>query len=225
MLDSSARRPCAGLLAALVAAVLLAGCASEEKAAPEPAPTPIANLNAAAMQVPRIEFCKQVPRSAVSEALGGKAASSTSYRNGDEEELPGTDPAVGPEVITDVVHEIGCSWTTEDGARARAWVFARPVDAAFARTVIASGARTEGCHTVRGPTFGRPSSTQVCELDGGEQRVRHAGLFGQTWLSCELSTTSDSTDRTGPATGPDAGLRERTDRWCVEIVNALNTTR
>jgi hypothetical protein len=215
MLDSSARRSCASLLAALISAVLLAGCASEETAAPEPAPTPIANVNAAAMQVPRIEFCPRVPRSAVSEALSGKAASSTSYGNGDEEELPGTEPAVGPEVATDVVHEIGCSWTAKDGTRARAWVFARPVDAAFARTVIASGARTEDCRNVRGPAFGTPSSTQVCELDGGEQRVRHAGLFGQTWLSCELSTTSGSTD--------DARLRERTDRWCVEIVNALNT--
>ena len=34
----------------------------------------------------------------------------------------------------DVVHEIGCSWTGDDGTTARAWVFARPVNAAFAQS-------------------------------------------------------------------------------------------
>ncbi len=46
-------------------------------------------------------------------------------------------------------------------------------------------------------------------------RVRHAGLFGQTWLTCELAATGDDL----------AGLRERTDDWCVEVANTLNTAR
>ena len=103
-------------------ALLLTGCAEDEKAAPDAPPTPIASLNTVAMQLPRIEFCELVPDSAVSDALGGKPDSDSSYGNGDEVELPG--------VGKDVVHEIGCSWTAEDGTTARAWVFARPVNAA-----------------------------------------------------------------------------------------------
>ena len=71
------------------------------------------------MELPRIEFCPLVPKTAVADALGGKPDSDASYGNGDEEELAG--------VGKDVVHEIGCSWTTDEGATARAWVFARPV--------------------------------------------------------------------------------------------------
>jgi hypothetical protein len=216
MLDSSARRlstrqpgPWPGLVVGLVLALLLAGCAGDdgEEAAPTASPTPIAQLNTAALDVPRIEFCPLVPDEAVSDALGAEPASDTAYGNGEETRLPG--------LGSDVVHEIGCSWTAEDGTVARAWLFARPVDAAFARTVIASGKDAKGCRLVEGPAYGRPSSTQVCRLPRGEQRIRHAGLFGQTWLTCEVSS----------AKGAPADLRARTDRWCVEVVNAVNTAR
>jgi hypothetical protein len=158
------------------------------------------------MQIPRIEFCKLLPASAVTAALGGKADSAASYRNGDEVDLS--------DVGKEVVHEIGCSWSTDAGATARAWVFARPVDAAFARTAIASSKETSGCRVAPGPAYGDPSVTQTCRQTDGSVRVRHAGLFGQSWLSCEL------TDPTGPV-GP---VRHRADRWCVEVVNALNTS-
>ena len=88
------------------------------------------------MQVPRIEFCTLVPDAAVDDALGGKPDSDSAYGNGDEVEMAG--------VGKDVVHEIGCSWTGDDGTAARAWVFARPVDTTFAQTVIASGRRPRG---------------------------------------------------------------------------------
>ncbi len=201
MLDSSARR----LIAVLVLGALATGCGGEKPAAPDAAPTPIARLEAAAMQVPRIEFCPLVPKSAVTDALGGKAVSADAYGNGDEQELVG--------IGKDVVHEIGCAWTGTD-LTARAWVFARPISGAFARQVIADARKTEGCRVVAGPAFGTPSITQVCATAGG-QRVRHAGLFGQTWLTCELSATS-----TQPT-----DLRQRTDQWCVEVANALDTTR
>ena len=202
MLDSSARR----LIAVLVLGAVAAGCGGEKPAAPDAAPTPIARLGAAAMQVPRIEFCSLVPEAAVTDALGGTSESADSYGNGDEQELGG--------IGKDVVHEIGCAWTGR-GLTARAWVFARPISEAFARQVILSARKTEGCRVVPGPSFGTPSTTQVCDPAGGGERVRHAGLFGQTWLTCELSATS----------AKPADLRQRTDQWCVEVANALDTTR
>jgi hypothetical protein len=222
MLDSSARRPrsrrfraarrgpravLSAVVGVVVVGLFLTGCSEEKKAAPPPSPTPIADLNTSAMQVPRIKFCSLVPKSAISEALGSKPDSDASYGNGDEETLP----VVGK----DVVHELGCAWSTDDGVSARAWVFARPVSTEFARTVIVSGRRTPGCRTVPGPAYGEPSTTQVCRRVPGEQRVRHSGLFGETWLTCELSASGVE-----PAT-----LRSRSDRWCVDIANALNTAR
>ena len=200
----------AAVLSPLVAmAVVVAGCASDEpvKSVPTPAPTPITGLNSAAMQVPRIDFCASVPDQAVSVALGGKADSKAAYGNGDTENLDGAGE--------DVLHELGCSWSTDQGSTARAWVFARPVDAGFARSVVASSRDTAGCRVVSGPEFGKPSVTQVCRRPGGVQRVRHAGLFGQTWLSCEVSAPSAQA----------TGIRERADAWCVQVANALNTAR
>jgi len=186
---------------------VMTGCSEDEKAAPDPAPTPIASLNTVEMELPRIEFCQLVPDSAVEDALGGKPASDSSYGNGDELDVVG--------VGKDVVHELGCAWTGENGTTARAWVFARPVNPDFARSVIASGKETKGCRTIAGPPYGKPSETQVCRLADGEQRVRHAGLFGQTWLTCQLAATE----------ADQADLRARADDWCSEVANALNTAR
>ena len=74
MLRSSARRPILAVPAALLALVVITGCSEDEKAAPEPAPTPIARLNTVEMELPRIEFCQLVPDEAVEDAVGGKPA-------------------------------------------------------------------------------------------------------------------------------------------------------
>lgn len=188
--------------------VALGGCAGEEKESPpQVAPTPIARLNTAALEIPRIEFCASIPDSAVSDALAGEPDSDTSYGNGEEQRLPGVGPAV--------LHEIGCSWARDDGSAARAWIFARPVTPAFARTVISSQKEARGCRTVAGPAYGDPSATQLCRLPGGEQRVRHAGLFDESWLTCELSSAKSAL----------AELRKRTDSWCVEVATALDDGR
>ncbi len=207
MRASSARRPAVAALALTFLALLPAGCAQEERAAPEPAATPIGDLNAAAMQLPRIEFCSLVERSAVADALGGDPVSESAYGHGDEVELSG--------VGRQAVHELGCSWTGEDGASARAWVFARPVSPDFAQSVVATGRTTRGCRTVPGPAFGTPSTTQLCDTSTGQQRVRHAGLFGQTWLTCELDATGLEADT----------LRSRADQWCVAVADGLDTAR
>jgi hypothetical protein len=205
MRETSARRLACVATTALLATLFTTGCSQDEAAAPTPTPTPLDSLNTTAMQIPRIEFCKLVPGSAVKGALGGEPDSSASYSNGD-------DVAV-PDVGKEVVHETGCSWSTDAGATARAWVFARPVDGAFARRAVASSRETPGCRVVRGPSYGDPSVTQTCR-QGGSARVRHAGLFGQTWLSCEVSD---------PTAGVPA-VRPRADTWCVEVVNALDTS-
>lgn len=185
---------------------ILGGCAEEKSSAPEPSPTPLASLNTSAMQVPRIEFCQLVPASAVSDAVGGRPDDAATYGNGDVEPRSG--------ISRDVLHEIGCVWSGEDGTTARAWVFARPVTPSFADEVVSASQQTRGCREVSGPAFGRPSYAQECTTSGAGLRVRRAGLFGQTWLSCELT-------RPRPATLPD--LRIRTDAWCVEVANALDT--
>jgi hypothetical protein len=207
MLQTSARRPGVRSLGWMVASALLAtGCSQHDSAdSPKPTPTSLTSLNSTAMQIPRIEFCKLIPETAVRIALGGKPDSSASYGNGDEVDVPG----VGREVV----HEIGCTWSTDEGAAARAWVFALPVDADFARQAIDSSRDTQGCRVVQGPEYGEPSVTQICRQSGGSTRVRHAGLFGQTWLSCEVTDPADDA----------AAVRTRADSWCVEVANALNT--
>ncbi len=220
MLQSSARRPrhrrapdglsrVAAGLAGCLFLLMATGCAQEEKdATPAAKPTPMANLDTTDLQVPRIDFCELVPASAVSDALAAEPDSETAYGSGDEADLPG----VGQEVV----HEIGCSWSTDSGAAARAWVFARPVDAAYARTVLAESRQTKGCQTGRAPSYGDPGLTQTCRLPDGTQRVRHAGLFGQTWLTCEVAA---------PAPADVADVSARSERWCVEVANTLNTSR
>jgi hypothetical protein len=104
------------------------------------------------------------------------------------------------------------AYGNDDGTTARAWVFARPVDRAFARLVVADARREPGCTTPRGPGFGRPDVTQVC-TDGEQVRVRHAGRFGDSWLSCEVTGTAAR-----------ATIADRADAWCVEVANTLNTT-
>ena len=191
----------------IAATLLLSGCAEAKQAAPAPQPTRIDDLDTGAMQLPRIDFCALVPDAAVADALDGRPVSDSSYGNGDAEELPG--------VGTQVVHEIGCSWSGRTGTVARAWVFARPVSATFARTVVNAGRRSKGCRTLPGPGFGRPSATQLCQMQGGARRVRHAGLFGQTWLTCEVIASVIEHPE----------LRTRADRWCVEVANTLDTPR
>jgi hypothetical protein len=56
---------------------------------------------------------------------------------------------------------------------------------------------------------------QSCAQPGGVDRMRRAGLFGDTWLTCELSL---------PTSVPDATRRARLDTWCATVVAALRTS-
>lgn len=187
--------------------VLLSGCSgSAPRAAPRTArPTPIARLNTAQMELHRIPFCDLLPRQAVTEALAGRATDRSSWRNGD------TTPVVGGR--GDRAQELGCRFSA-GSSTAAAWVFASPVEPGFAHQVVRDSSREDGCRDEPGATFGQPSELQTCRLPGGVVRVRHAGLFGQTWLTCQVS-----------AAATEQQVTRRADAWCVQVANTLNTTR
>lgn len=169
------------------------------------APTPIERLNTAQMDVHRIPFCDLVPRTAVTAALGRPATGRASWGNGDNTRFVGG--------RGDRSQEFGCRFAAGDSV-AEAWVFATPVGRAFAEQVSRDSSRQQGCRDVRGPVYGSPSRTQICDLPGGGVRVRHAGLFDRTWLTCQVSSP-----------GPEAQVTRRAGAWCVQVANTLNTAR
>jgi hypothetical protein len=144
-----------------------------------------------------------VSDAAVEDALGGKPESDDSWGNGDPVPGPAGDSG-------EVGHELGCSWSGPSGATARAWVFARPVTPDFAARLVREPGQLQGCTAEQAPTFGTPALLQTCTLPDGVQRVRRAGLFGDTWLTCELSAA------------PSPALAKRTDQWCAAAVAALD---
>lgn len=189
-------------VAVTAGAFLLGACGGTDDTS-SAAPTSVADLEVAGLAPARTPFCDAVPLDAVTAALGGRVADDDAWGNGDP--APGTSADVG--------HELGCSWSGPDGgedATARAWVFARPVDAAFAASVVRDSAQRKGCSSPAGAKFGTPSLTQVCALRGGTTRVRHAGLFGSTWLSCELT-----------ASGGAPAVRARASAWCAAVATAV----
>jgi hypothetical protein len=184
----------------VVLGLLVGGCGgSDPGTPPHPRATSLAGLDSASMRLVRVEFCDLVPGSAVRKALGGPSTGQQHWGNGDQ---PPVEAGQG-----DLAHEFGCSWD-RDGLAARAWIFARPVSAGFVRSVIAQARSRKGCATRTPTRFGTPSLTQTCTT-GARTRVRHAGLFGDTWLTCEV-------------VGPVSGTTARAEGWCVAVANALD---
>jgi hypothetical protein len=190
--------------AALATVALAAGCGGSDDPSEQPSAraTTLAQLDIAGVQVARAEFCDQVPEAAVLDALGSEPAEQDDWGNGDP--VPGSDDR------GDLGHELGCSWTTGDGTAARAWVFGRPVDADFAATLVRQAGERKRCTTATPRDFGSPSVLQTCALTGGVERVRRAGLLGDSWLTCEVA-------------GPQAAdPPSRLDAWCVAVLGALD---
>ncbi|GGF57161.1 hypothetical protein GCM10011519_33890 [Marmoricola endophyticus] len=203
------------LLSAVAALTACSGEAPPTSQATAP-PTPIARLNTDAMRLVRIEFCSLLPSSAVKTALDGRRGSGERWRSGQEVAVSG-DAGSGEADAAgkDVVHENGCRWSA-DGYSAAAWLFADPVTTAQAREVMRAAGRQKGCTVAPGPDFGNPSQLQSCRLEDGSLRERYAGLFDDTWLTCEVQ---------GPSGSTKSAVRSRAAAWCVQVANATNTTR
>lgn len=193
----------------LLAAVALTGCGRSEtpKGPASVAPTPIGQLNTDAMTLARVDFCALVPDAAVRSALNGGLGDQVSWRNGEAAQIS-TD-------TRDVAHEYGCAWDRA-GYGASAWIFARPITRDFAKAVLEKTSRRNGCTAEPGPDFGKPHQQQSCTLPDGSKRVRLAGLFDDTFLTCQVQA---------PATEDDTKLAERAHAWCVQVANATNIAK
>ena len=186
-------RPLAAALAVLTCA-LAAGCSGvgAPPSRPEPAlSTPLASFDTSTGVVKRMPFCALVAPDALEEALGA-VVEPTTWQDGDRLRVAGG---------RDLVQENGCAWEGE-GASARAWVLAPPVTQSLARQLVGEEPGPDCRPVPQAADYGSPSRTLSC-ADG---TVRHAGLFGDAWLTCELTTPE-----------PDPGLA---GRWCVAVATA-----
>jgi hypothetical protein len=180
----------------------------EAAGSPSPSPSPNATrsrapLDLSKLPVARTLTCDAVDDAALATALGGTPTDDRSYVSGDRVEIaPG---------VTDTSHEDLCGFESAN-AEARVWVFAASVGTPQARRLVRDARDTPRCSFPADATgFGTPSLTSVCTRDD-EVVTTLRGLFGDTWLSCELAVS-------GPA-GPDA-VHTRANRWCVHVATTL----
>lgn len=224
--------PSSGVLALLGASaallLIITGCTAgsielideETPAAPTPSASPSAggtpgrsggsgggSVDLSNLPIARGELCELVDADRVEEAIGGPVLQTGHYVNGQD-----ATPAPG---LTDVAHEYGCVYQGTSPTEARVWVFARPVGLPEARRLVRGARSAAGCREVDRAGFGDPGVATVCRVDRTSPvfRVRFAGLFGDAWLSCELSR---------PRGGTDAGAVRRTAaRWCTDVAVGL----
>lgn len=205
-------------LGALLLLALAAGCTGS---APSSDPTPgavssdatsAARLDLSGVPVPRVPLCDLVADHTVVSALGQEVAGTAHYDSGEEVE-------VAPGVV-DVSHEHGCVYEGADGAVARVWVFARPVGDPEASALVRRARRGRDCSFPDPLDFGTPGLTSLCEVPGEDATVTRArleGLFGDTWVGCEI-TEPAATSRTAGA-----DVVQRAVTWCAAVVNAAGS--
>jgi len=167
--------------------------------------TPLSAYDTSGVAVTRGPFCDRIDERQVTATLGGDAADSSSWQNGDTIDVGGG--------VEDVAHEFGCRYVAADGTVAQAWVFAPPVDAATAQQMVTTAGKAASCRVGTGPAFGAPTLALTCLAKDGSTRASYRGLFGDAWLVCEVDqpsgVTTDAADRAG--------------RWCVGVLEATRT--
>jgi hypothetical protein len=206
-----------GLLVVLALALLIAAgvgyvvvrdpAPGDPGTTPTAAPTPLSELDVSDRRVPRGPFCAALEQDAIEAALGGPVTRTEHYDSGDRARL-----VTG---LTDIAHEYNCGYSAATGAQARAWVFAAPVTRTAALALAREAAGT-GCRQLSdAPRFGSPSAASVCRIrTGAATAVTLRGLFGSSWLSCQLSARS-------AAGTPD--LVRRAERWCVQVATTVGS--
>jgi hypothetical protein len=165
--------------------------------------TPLSAYDAQGVALTRAPFCDRLDPRQVSAALGAQAASTRSWKAGDRVSLG--------KGAADEAQEFGCQYDGPDGAVARAWAFAPPVDATAAAKLVKSASKARGCAPVA-PAFGEPGTGLSCSAADGSATASYRGLFGDTWVVCEV-------DRPAGATWD---VADRAGRWCVGVLQGLS---
>jgi len=175
-----------------------------------------ARLDLSGLPVPRTDFCDVLDEDEIAEALDAAVTDTAHYGNGDEVEVrPG---------LVDVSHEYGCVFEGGPGVSARTWVFARPVAREEARMLVRRARRGRDCAFPDAVGFGSPGLTSVCEVPAPGQsaprvRARLEGLFGESWLACEVSEPLEDSPESGR--GPRADVVQRAEQWCINVVTTV----
>lgn len=194
------------LVAALVATWVLTRSTGDGPERPTGPPPSTAAVDLSTLSVPRTAFCDRLAGTDVRGALDAPVAGSDEYHSGERVLLaPG---------VRDVSHEFGCIFDATTGAQARVWVFAEPVSEGEAARIGRGVRRAPRCRPLDArPAFGRSPAGTVCPAATPYgQQVTLRGLFGDAWLSCQVTTA-----------GPErrAEVVQRGSRWCVRVATAL----
>ena len=176
-------------------------------ATPTARPTPLSDVDVSHLPIPRGPFCAALKQDDIEAALAGPVTRTGHYDSGARATL-----ATG---LTDIAHEYNCGYSAASGAEARAWVFAAPMTRSAAVALLRKSPAA-GCRQLSdGPRFGAPSAASVCRAGTGAPTVvTLRGLFGGSWLSCQLTTPR------GAAT-PDPV--RRAERWCVQVATTVGS--
>lgn len=197
----------ARLLASVaLVAVTAGGCTAEKPPVKQPADrgTPVTKFDSAGITLAREPFCDRLTTAAVKRALADDPQQASVYGPG--EKAPVTTD------IDDVADEYSCTFTSAT-AEARAWLFAPPVTADLAQTLIQRLRREDGCAaTAAAPAFGDPSVALLCRASGRVE-ASYRGLFGDSWLSCSVTMTDADPKK----------LADRAGRWCVAVAQAAGS--
>lgn len=189
------------------------GCTSspEPEAGPSPSASepPVSRVDLSGLPVARAAFCDLLDQESIGDALGGTVIGTDHYDNGDEVNIT-------PD-LEDISHEFNCTYYGAPPAKARVWVFARPVLEPEARSLVREARRDGGCSFPDTVGFGSPYVASVCRADTDQRavRVRLQGLFGDSWLSCELTRPGSAKEgRTEQAVAA-------AEQWCTDVVTTI----
>jgi hypothetical protein len=188
-------------------AVLRDAPSNAGRATPTAAPTPLSDVDVSHLPIPRGPFCAALKQDDIEAALGGPVTRTGHYDSGARATL-----ATG---LTDIAHEYNCGYSAASGAEARAWIFAAPVSRSSAVALLRESTAADCRQLSDGPRFGAPSAASVCRAGTGAPTVvTLRGLFGGSWLSCQLTTPR------GVAT---ADPVRRAERWCVQVARTVGS--